>query len=374
MLRLLAIATITATALAAPAWSDEVKPVRIARCIGWPWTLTNDFDHAEAVVVAKIESEENTGDKFIVTLDVLEVLKGAEQVPANGKLKIPREKPIRKRLINGPELIYGKERLQRDGWTKKLELSRGMKRYYKGMTSLPRDSGKRLELAAQFVENYDFTIRNDVYAEIATASFEQLQDIRGKIDRSVFMERINSPKPGYRHAQFFLLLSVNGSEADLPIVKQALESEDGTSEFRNLVTCYLMLGGQEELRYVVREILLNPEVLHTRRMQAFEAMRFVEPKYPRGQWVLTYRVFLDEPAHASLALRNLARVADWESLPQVVRLFEESEEKEAWIRNAAARFLKACPLPEAKEALERLKKIDASIIERAEPFPVEDVD
>jgi hypothetical protein len=65
---------------------------------------------------------------------------------------------------------------------------------------------------------------------------------------------------------------------------------------------------------------------------------------------------------------DLARWEDWESLDKLVELFRDADEKSIFVRPPVVMFVRACPLPEAKEKLKELEKIDPAAVKRANTF------
>jgi hypothetical protein len=71
---------------------------------------------------------------------------------------------------------------------------------------------------------------------------------------------------------------------------------------------------------------------------------------------------------ADLVIPDLARWQDWESMDELVKLFKTADEKSSWVRVPVINFLRACPLPEAKDHLVELEKIDPAAAKRANMF------
>jgi hypothetical protein len=65
---------------------------------------------------------------------------------------------------------------------------------------------------------------------------------------------------------------------------------------------------------------------------------------------------------------DLARWEDWESLDKLVELYRNADEKSIFVRPPVVMFVRACPLPEAKEKLKELEKIDPGAVKRANTF------
>jgi hypothetical protein len=92
----------------------------------------------------------------------------------------------------------------------------------------------------------------------------------------------------------------------------------------------------------------------------------------RDRILQSLRIMLERPQLADLVIRDLARWEDWESMPRLVQLFKEADEESSWVRVPVINYLRACPLPEAKDHIDELAKIDPNAVKRASslfPFP-----
>ncbi len=89
---------------------------------------------------------------------------------------------------------------------------------------------------------------------------------------------------------------------------------------------------------------------------------------PQKRIVQGLRHMLERPQLADLVIPDLARWEDWESMPRLVKLFRDADEKSSWVRVPVINYLRACPLPEAKEKIKELEKIDPDAVKRANTF------
>jgi hypothetical protein len=80
---------------------------------------------------------------------------------------------------------------------------------------------------------------------------------------------------------------------------------------------------------------------------------------------------LDRPQLADLVIPDLARWQDWSAMDRLVQLFKEADEQSSWVRVPVIKYLKECPLPEAKQHIEELAKIDPKVVQQANSlFPL----
>ena len=84
------------------------------------------------------------------------------------------------------------------------------------------------------------------------------------------------------------------------------------------------------------------------------------------------RLVLDHPRLADQAVMDLARWQDWTVMDRLVALFKSPDpETASWVRIPVINYLRACPLPKAKEYIEELRKIDPQAVEQSETlYPI----
>ena len=86
---------------------------------------------------------------------------------------------------------------------------------------------------------------------------------------------------------------------------------------------------------------------------------------PRARVLQSLRLLLKEPKLADLVIADLARWGDWSVVDTLSDLFVKADADNIFVREPVVNYLKACPLPEAAVALEKLEKIDPEAVRRA---------
>jgi hypothetical protein len=77
---------------------------------------------------------------------------------------------------------------------------------------------------------------------------------------------------------------------------------------------------------------------------------------------------LERPELADLVIPDLAKWEDWSVMDQLMDLFKKADEKTSWVRVPVINYLRACPLPRAKELLSECEKLDPAAVKRANTF------
>jgi hypothetical protein len=151
-----------------------------------------------------------------------------------------------------------------------------------------------------------------------------------------------------------------------------------TSEDRRLkagldamIACYLTLKGPEGMPLVEDLFLKNLQAEYADTYSAIMALRFHGTEsnvIPKERILEGLRHMLDRPQLADLVIPDLARWEDWSVMDRMVQLFKEADEKSSWVRVPVVNYLRACPLPKAKEYIKELEKVDPAAVKRANTF------
>lgn len=138
-----------------------------------------------------------------------------------------------------------------------------------------------------------------------------------------------------------------------------------------MIACYLTLVGADGMPLIEEHFLGNEKAEYADTYAAIMAVRFhgnETEAVPRERLLEGLRHVLDRPAMADLVIPDLARWKDWSVIGKVVLLFKNADSNSNWVRVPVVNYLRACPLPEAKEQIEELKKIDPESVKRSEDF------
>ncbi len=88
----------------------------------------------------------------------------------------------------------------------------------------------------------------------------------------------------------------------------------------------------------------------------------------REKIVESMRLILERKDFADLVIPDLARWEDWTQIERLSKLFIDADPQTSWVRVPVVNYLRACPLPLAKEKLKELEVIDPKAVKRAATF------
>jgi hypothetical protein len=259
-------------------------------------------------------------------------------------------------------------------WSTPLPLTeRGIK-YLGEILTLPKEGPERLVFFQKYLEDEDEMLARDAYDEFARAPYAQVKALKDQIDLEQVVAWIKNPEiPASRRRLYLVMLGVAGDETNLPMLEEFMKSTDRKSKsgLDALIACYLTLKGETGLPLIEELFLANQKADYADTYAAIMAIRFhgtdggvIDPK----RLVVSLHHMLERPELADLVIPDLAKWEDWAAMDRLVDLYKTADEKNSWVRVPVINYLRACPLPKAKELLKECEKIDPAAVKRANTF------
>jgi hypothetical protein len=259
-------------------------------------------------------------------------------------------------------------------WSTPLQLTDRARQYIPELLALPKEGVPRLEFFQQHLEDDDEMLARDAYDEFAKAPYATVIALKAKMDHAKLLEWIQDGDiPASRRRLYLTMLGVCGSDEDLPMLETMLRSDDRKAKagLDAMIGCYLTLKGADGMPLVEELFLKNEKSEYADTYAAIMALRFHGSEtdaVPKKRILEGLRYMLDRPQLADLVIPDLARWEDWESMPRLVQLFKEADEKSSWVRVPVINYLRACPDEAAAEHIKELEKIDPAAVKRANTF------
>jgi hypothetical protein len=345
-------------------------------CSAASQTFSEELATMDVAVVAKLvklppQSNKPGDDIQKATFEITQIVKGEGLVKAKEKLET---------LYFGDGTI-GKSFLvmgispPATMWSTPLPLTdRGIK-YLTDLVKLPKDGAERLVFFQQYLEDADEMLARDAYDEFARAPYAQLKSIKDQLHHDQVVAWIkNSDIPASRRRLYLVILGITGTEKDLPMIEEFMTSSDrkAKSGLDALIACYLTLKGEAGLPLVEKLFLANDKADYADTYAAIMAIRFHGSEggvIDAKRLVKALHPMLQRPELADLVIPDLAKWEDWSVMDKLFELYKSANDKNSWVRVPVVNYLRACPLPKAKELLDQCEKIDPAAVRRANMFP-----
>jgi hypothetical protein len=379
MKRVLTFLAVLAVVISAPA-SATACPF----CAAVSQTFSQEMESMDVVVVAKLlklpppsdpsAPADATTEFAKAQFAPVQILKGAKLVDAKAPIETLYfgEGSVGKEfLIMAVRETPDSNRLQ---WTTPLLLSARGKEYIQKLPTLDKDGVGRLAFFVKFLEDQDEMLARDAYDEFANAPYATLHELKPMMDHAQLVAWIKDEDiPASRRRLYLTMLGVCADKTDVPMLEEMLRSSDRKAKagLDAMIGCYLTLTGEEGMPLIEDLYLANPKSEYADTYSAIMALRFHGTEgdvIPRERVIKAVRHMLKRPQLADLVIPDLARWEDWDSMDELVELFKTADDKSSWVRVPVINYLRACPLPKAKEHLAELEKIDPAAVKRANMF------
>ncbi|MCO8123612.1 hypothetical protein NHH03_17840 [Stieleria sp. TO1_6] len=231
-----------------------------------------------------------------------------------------------------------------------------------------------LRFYRDYLEDEEPFLLRDAYDEFASTPYEVIRKIGPEMDHDQLIEWVKVPEIGAdRKRLYFTMLGVCGSKADLPMLETMLRNpaKSVTGGLDALIACYLTLAGEEGLPLIDELFIASNKTPFPQSYAAIMAIRFHGTEgdvIPRSALVESLHKVLDRSELADMVIPDLAKWKDWSQIDRLKRLFKDAEKDKNWLRVPVINYMRACPLPEAEEAIAELEKIDPDAVRRAKTF------
>lgn len=340
-------------------------------CAAVGLTFTEQMATKDVVVAAKLlkipEPDPDAVDLPRATFEISKVFRGQELVKPGMKFTALL---VGKYEIGQQFFVMGVDP-PKISWTTPMKASDRLLKYFDKLQTLPEKGADRLAFFQDYFEDEESVLAFDAYDEFAKAPYEDLFELKDRMDRAKLVRLIQDDKTSpNRRRLYFTMLGVCGQPEDTKMLEELMLSGNRQKMrgLEALIACYLTLKGEDGMELVSKTFFEDPDCEFTNTMLAMQALRFHAAEtevIPKARIVAAARHVLDRDEARDMVIPDLARWEDWSVMERLVKIFRESDGDDNWIRVPIASYLFACPLPQAKVYLEELKEMDPSSIARA---------
>ncbi len=339
-------------------------------CSAASQTLRQEILSMDAVAIGRLETDGRTDVDGSAAFKIEKVLSGQKLIKVDQSIEASYFGPgksAKKFLLLGvdPTKLL---------WSSPLPLSADAERYVEAIQKLPESQVERLEFFQKYFEHADSLLARDSYDEFALAPYSDVLLLKDKMDREQLLKWVqDTSKSPDRKRLYFTMLAICGKPEDAKLFESMIRSEkpEARAGLDALIAAYLTLKGEKGIELVKEQFFDNAQSQYADIYSAVMALRFHGTEanvLPKESITGAMHRLLERPDLADLVIPDLARWSDWTQLDKVCELFEKATDDNNWVRVPVINYLRACPLPEAKEKLIKLEKIDPKSVQRAKTF------
>jgi hypothetical protein len=265
------------------------------------------------------------------------------------------------------------------GWTA-IAADETLLGYMAAAPSTSRPAAERLRWFAVRLEHPDPTIAADAFTEFGLAPFADVRAAAATIDPGRLRAWISEPGiDARRRGLYGLLVGIVAATTEHPAVATgcvdalrhavAAPADDFRAGFDGLLAGVLVAEGERGLDFLRDRGLFDRNARPLDQRHLLAALRFAAESLadtiPRGRIVTATTALVASPAVAADATVDLARYQAWDAVAVVSPLWDSFGTDDPLIRRAVAGYLTACPLPAAKQELERIRSRNPAQLQQA---------
>jgi hypothetical protein len=234
-------------------------------------------------------------------------------------------------------------------------------------------AARRLAWFARRLEHPHPAIAEDAFTEFGLAAFAAVREAAPALDAARLRGWLADPAIDPRRRGFYGLAlglvaatsqEVADRDASVAALRASIDApaDDFRAGFDGLLGGLLVVEGAAGLDAIAARGLLDPEARPVDQRHVLAALRFawedLGDVIPRERVARATARLLGAAAVAAEAAVDLARYEWWDSLADVEALWDRWGDDDPLLRRAVAGHLAACPLPEGRAALARLRGRD----------------
>jgi hypothetical protein len=366
----LIVTSILSLSLATPRTPANSAEVACPFCTAASQTLRQELQSMDAVAFGRLVADERTDIDGLASFTIEKVLAGDKLLKVNQSIQATYFGPgksTKRFLLMG---VDPKELV----WSTPLPLTPDAEKYVESVQNLPEDPVDRLAFFQSYFEHADSLLSRDCYDEFALAPYTDVIKLKDRMDRKQLLSWVQDPsKSPDRKRLYYTMLGICGLPEDADLFEKMIRSDspEAKAGLDALIAAFLTLKGEAGLPLIEERFFKDTKTQYADIYSAVMALRFhgTEVDILKKESITkTMHQLLLRPDLADLVIPDLARWGDWSQIDKLCELFEKATDDNLWVRLPVINYLRACPLPEAKEKLILLEKIDPKAVSRAKTF------
>jgi hypothetical protein len=223
-----------------------------------------------------------------------------------------------------------------------------------------RDQSQTLRRLLPYLEHEHPQIADSAYTKIAKAPYEVVRQLGADLEPDQLLEWIENPRIAPKRGSLYItLLGTCGGPRESALLKQWTDDgweRQNTDNLAAMLTAHAELNGEATIAFIEKSYIQNRERTLGELIAAVNTLRVhgqADGKVARSRIQASFQLLLRErPALLEMIIEDCARWKDWSIAPKLMEIYASG--KQPWNNAMIIKYLKACPLPEAKQFLKHV--------------------
>jgi hypothetical protein len=228
-----------------------------------------------------------------------------------------------------------------------------------------RNQAGQLRFFLPYLEHSDRQIADSTHSKLVGAPYAVLQELAADLDAEQLRTWINhqSTANNKRIPLSIVLLGICGEQQEADLVREWIEqsSKGGDPAYlAALFTAHIELGGEDAVGFIEKSYLQSRDRTLGEVLAAIDALRThgqAGTTISRERIKASFQLLLRErPALAETIIDDFARWKDWSIASRLMDIHAGGQQP--WNNAMIIKYLEACPLPTARQYVQRLSAAD----------------
>ncbi len=236
-----------------------------------------------------------------------------------------------------------------------------------------KDRADALVKYAQYLNNSDQAVADDAFLEFAKSNDQDVGRASKRLDPAFVRGLVHDPKmDADRLSVFAFLLGGCGNAQDARYLRSFLDPPNRAVEraLDGILAGYIQLDPKEGWNLAYKLVGDSKQQFGV-RFAAVRTLRLYhgwQPKESRAPVLYALSLMVPDGDVADLAIEDLRQWQTWDLTKLVLAQADRKSHAAPLTRRSIIRYALSCPLPEARQFIERLRQTDAETVRDLEEY------
>lgn len=236
-----------------------------------------------------------------------------------------------------------------------------------GLSRYRDNPSEMLRFAAKHLDSADPQIAEEAFLMFAKADDKVIGQVAKQLPASMLRKLVKTPDlEPERLSMFAYLLGACGNADDVELLRSLLKNPAPRyfRAYEGILAGYITMRPQEGWAFA-HDALKNDKNKFVLRYAVLRTMRFFYNAHPdetAAQVLHGEGLAIAHTDISDVAIQDLIRWKRWEHTKLIVSCYDKSSHKSPIVKNSIVRYALACPQPEARALVERVRRQDPELV------------